>query len=357
MAEAEAAGHAASASANAFTRKLGPFPVWVWGLGLAAVIYLFRGKLSGGGGGGQQTDPAGNVGTIDPATGYVYGTPQDQAGLAAQNSTSTGTSSSSGSTVGGQYADNSSWGRAAVNYLVGLGVDPTSANEAIQQFLGSQTLTPQQQGLVNLAVQGIGAPPQLPGPTGTPPPPVNTPPAGVVYATNPPNGFVVRGTTGNTISVKWNASTNATGYTVRYGRDSNTSDGSMSVGSNTTSATIGGLTPGTLYHVTVQATPAKDSTGFASTTATTDYAGVGGPPVFQGPAVPTGGGGGGGANAGRSYTVHSGDTLIGIANKVHTDWQTLYNANKSVIEDAAHAHGNASSNNGSLIFPGTVLHY
>jgi len=263
--EDEAAGH----GVQSLTRKLGPFPVWMWGLLLAGAYLVLHKRL---GGGGQQTDSAGNVGTIDPATGYVYGSTQDQAGLAAQRSTSTDNTSSSGATVGGQYADNSSWGRAAVNYLVSLGEDPTGANEAVQQYLSSQTLSPAQQAMINLAVQGIGAPPQLPGPTGTPPPPINNPPSGVVYATNPPSGFIVRGKTGSSLTVVWNASSNATGYTVRYGRTSDATDGSVSVGSNTTTATVGGLSPGTLYYLKVQATPAKDGSSSASTQAETDFA-------------------------------------------------------------------------------------
>jgi hypothetical protein len=349
MAEEEAAGKAAGKGLDALTRKIGPLPVWVWGvgLGLAYDLVVVRKKA---GTAGQQTDPAGNVGTIDPATGYVYGSSQDQAGLAAQNSTSTDGNSggSSGSTTAGQYADNASWGRAAVNYLVGLGEDPTAANEAIQQYLGSQTLTPQQQAMVNLVIQGIGAPPQLPGPTGTPPPPINTPPGGIVYATNPPSGLTVSGHTSSTITVKWNASTNATGYTVRYGRDANATDGSVGVGSGTTTATVGGLTPGVLYYLTVQATPAKDGSSFASTTATTDPATRGGGTP---PPPPSGGGGGG------SYEVRSGDTLIGIGNKLHLDWHTLYNNNKAVIEAAARSHGHSSSDGGHWIFPGTILHY
>lgn len=344
MAEEEAAGKATGKGLDALTRKIGPVPVWLIGVGIVLLIYLYRKKL--GSSSGQQTDAAGNVGTIDPATGYVYGSSQDQAGLAAQNSsggtsTSTGTS---GSTTAGQYTDNSSWGRAAVNYLVGLGEDPTGANEAIQQYLGSQTLTPAQQGMVNLAIQGIGAPPQLPGPTGTPPPPVNTPPGGVVYATNPPSGLTVSQKTSSTITLKWNSTTNATGYTVRYGRDANATDGSVGVGSGTTTATVGGLSPGVLYYLRVQATPAKDGSAFASTTVTTDKAATTTPPP------PSGGGG-------HSYTVVHGDTLTGIGNKVHVDWHTLYNNNKAVIEDAAKAHGHSSSDGGHWIFPGTVLHY
>lgn len=359
MAAEEAAGHAAAEGAkgigNSFTRKLGPLPVWAWGGLLALAIVIYRKKFGGGGGGGA-TDPAGNVGAIDPQTGYVYGSPQDQSALAARNQTSsTDTSSSSGSTTAGQYPDNASWDRAAINYLVSLGEDPTAANEAIQQYLGSQTLTPQQQSMVNLAIQGIGAPPQLPGPTGTPPAPVVTPPSGVVYATNPPSGLAVAGKTSSTITVKWNASTNANGYTVRYGTTSDATDGSVSTGSGTTQATAGGLTPGTLYYLRVQATPAKDGDPFASTSATTDPASSPAPAPAPAPAptpapAPP-------PPARRSYTVVHGDTLIGIGNKLHVDWHSLYNNNKQTIENTARSHGYSSSDGGHWIFPGEVLYY
>lgn len=331
---------------ESLTRKVGPFPVYVWGLMLAALIYLYQRRKGAGSTG--TTDPAGNVGTIDPATGYVYGSMQDQNALAARQTGSTDTTTTSGSTVAGQYQTNEAWGNAAINYLVSRGVDATSANEAIQSFLTSQTLTPAQQAMVNLAVQGLGTgPPQPPGPTGTPPPPVVTPPSGVVYATNPPTGLTVSSHTAASITLKWNAATNATGYTVRYGRDANATDGSVSVGSGTTTATVGGLSAGTLYYLRVQATPAKDGAAFASTTASTDKAPGGSPPP------PSGGGG----THRKEYTVVHGDTLIGIGNKLHINWHTLYNNNKSTIEDTARQHGFPNSDNGHWIFPGEKLYY
>lgn len=156
------------------TQKLGPLPVWAWlGAGAAIWWYLQRqqtAKTSASQAANQQTDPAGNIGTIDPSTGYVYGTPEDLAALAANNagSTSTGTSAGTNATTGAQsYADNNSWGIAAVNYLVALGIDGTTANQAIQNYLSSQPLTTAEQGDVNLAIQHLGAPPSLPGPTST----------------------------------------------------------------------------------------------------------------------------------------------------------------------------------------------
>lgn len=58
------------------------------------------------------------------------------------------------------------------------------------------------------------------------------------------------------------------------------------------------------------------------------------------------------------HTVASGDTLWDIARKYLGDglkWQTLYNANKDIIESTAKSRGKASSENGRWIFPGTVL--
>ena len=50
-------------------------------------------------------------------------------------------------------------------------------------------------------------------------------------------------------------------------------------------------------------------------------------------------------------------SLWGIANHYGhpSQWGTLYSLNKTVIEAAARAHGHANSNNGNLIYAGTVL--
>lgn len=353
------------------TRKVGPLPLGVW-LAAAVLIFLYmqhRNKA----GGGQQTDPAGNVGTIDPQTGYVYGSPEDKAALGSSGGGGGGgdnTSGGGGDTTAGKYATNAEWERAAINYLVARGVDPTAANEAITSWLSSQQLTPEQQADVNLAIQGLGTgPPDPPGPVGTPPPPVVTPPQGVVYATNPPTGVTVSGATSTTLTVKWNRATNATGYTVRFGRTSAASDGSVSAGAEAGQATIGGLTPKTTYYVHVQATPAKPADPYGSASGTTTAASTPGPmpgpvpptppgPVPPGPKLPAPTPAPAPSGK-RSYTVVHGDTLSGIAGKLHVSggWQALYSENKATIEAAAKAHGKSSSDNGHWIFPGTVLHY
>ncbi len=156
------------------TQKVGPLPLWMWLAAGGALWWYFKSKQTAtAAAANQQTDPAGNVGSIDPATGYVYGTPEDQAAIAASNAGSGGGSAGTNATTGAQtYADNNTWGIAAVNYLVGLGIDAVTANQAVQSYLSSQPLTTAQQGDVNLAIGALGAPPSLPGPVSTNPTPV-----------------------------------------------------------------------------------------------------------------------------------------------------------------------------------------
>lgn len=60
----------------------------------------------------------------------------------------------------------------------------------------------------------------------------------------------------------------------------------------------------------------------------------------------------------RKYTVQSGDSLWTIAQAYYGssyEWKRIYNANKSVIENAAKKNGRSSSSNGFYIYKGTVL--
>ena len=62
--------------------------------------------------------------------------------------------------------------------------------------------------------------------------------------------------------------------------------------------------------------------------------------------------------SGSKYTVVSGDCLWKIAKRFYgngVEYTKIYNANSSIIEETAKAHGKSSSSNGHWIYPGTVL--
>lgn len=59
-----------------------------------------------------------------------------------------------------------------------------------------------------------------------------------------------------------------------------------------------------------------------------------------------------------TYTIKKGDTLWAISQKFlggGAKWETIYNANKSIIEQTAKKYGYSSSNHGWWIFPGVTL--
>lgn len=259
---------AAKGGLDFLTHKVGPLPVGVWGAAALIVFFLVQRqqKKSTTAGAGAATDAAGNTGAIDPATGYVYGSAEDLASIHGVIGGGSGGSTDNGSGGGGSggaktYATNAEWGRAAVNYLVGLGIDPTVATQSIGQYLASQTLDPTQQGNVNLAIQALGPPPQLPPPTQTNPTPVGT------NATNPVTGVAIdsRSTSPATLEVKWNAAANAKDYSVAYGLTPEANTWTTDSPAGQTAVTIGGLHPGTTYHFRVQAQPASPNAAWSET--------------------------------------------------------------------------------------------
>lgn len=167
-------------------QKAGPLPIGVWLLAAIGIYYYLSKRQSSANTPaaaqsqtGYGTDPAGNTGYIDPQSGYVYGSAEDIAGLQQQGQVAgnTYTGSGTGGAGLGSYADNNAWAQAAINYLVARGIDPTEATNAIESYLSSQALTTQEQADVNLAIQGLGAPPSVPGPSQTQPGQVVTPPS------------------------------------------------------------------------------------------------------------------------------------------------------------------------------------
>lgn len=264
---------AAAGSLDFLKNKVGPLPLGVWlVIGLGVFLYVQHRQTASTHNGATATDAAGNQGAIDPATGFVYGSPEDLASLHGVISGGGSGGGDSGAGGGGDngagaktYATNADWGRAAVNYLVGLGIDPTVATQAIQQYLASQTLTDTQQGNVNLAIQALGPPPQLPPPSQNNPNPVGT------NATNPVTGLAIdpRSTSPHTLEIKWNAAPNAKDYMISYGQTPEANTWTTDSPAEQPAVTIGGLQPGTLYYFKVQARPAAPNAAWSETVSAT----------------------------------------------------------------------------------------
>lgn len=265
------------AGANFLTRKIGPFPVIVWGAGVFALYYVYSKRKPAPTAGPTALTPSGTIAT----TGGIGSS--DLSGSAGGGST--GATGTSGATVAGQYATNDAWAHAAINYLVGIGIDPTAANSAVTQFLASQNLTADQQADVNLAIQSIGAPPSPPAP-GTAPPPIVAPPGGTVYAANPPTGLAVQDKTATSATLTWNRATNATSYTVGYTDTGTGQHKTASVGGTDSTITLSDLAPSRTYTFTVQGVPARSGDPFASVTDTTPGATAAPPPPAPTPAPP-----------------------------------------------------------------------
>lgn len=204
MAE-DAPAKAAGKGLGFLGQKAGPLPIGVWLLA-AAVIWWYTQKKTAGPGGtpgttGYATDPAGNVGVLNPETGYVYGSPSDQAAIQANWGPSQEPAAATG------FANDADWGNAALNFLLSMSIDPTTASAAISAYLAGQQLTADQQKLINEAIQSIGAPPKLPSTASTPttPPPVPAPTGtGQVSRFPAPTGAKVAGVTASSVSLQWN---------------------------------------------------------------------------------------------------------------------------------------------------------
>lgn len=213
-------------------KLFGKVPVWVLAVAAVGGYYWYTrygpGKSSTTSSAAQTTgtDPAGNTGIIDPATGYVYGSSEDSAALAAAGNTGgsdlTGAQGPAGppgprgpagppppihgpinkppvrkppkprprkpptkkppvrrpgggpprGPVTGQPGQsgppaarsNEEWQGSAVSNLISQGVPPDQASTAIQAHLNGQPLSPVMAANRDLAIESIGPNPQVPEP-------------------------------------------------------------------------------------------------------------------------------------------------------------------------------------------------
>jgi chitodextrinase len=237
----------------------------------------------------QQTDPAGNVGTIDPATGYVEGSPEDLAALSQSASYQTGTDFSggggdSGGSVAGQvdtgppFTSNAAWEQYAIATLTGINpdLDPGALTGALGAYLAGEQVNQSQKDLINDAT-GVAGPVPVAGPNGYPPS-INV--AGSISGVGHAPGSLIlsRGVLSATsITVMWPSVPGATGYAYVATSSRDTKSGTVP-GSP---LTVTGLLPATTYTVRVYATNQYGSGPAASISITT-------PPVLK-PALPSGG--------------------------------------------------------------------
>lgn len=223
MAEADAAAKAGGSTFGFLGHKIaGKIPVWVVAVAAVGAYYWYTrygpGKTAAATG-TTGTDPAGNTGVIDPATGFVYGSTEDQSALAAQGGTE-GPAGPAGppgppgppgpgpkppkpkkkkkKVIRGRDVHvppvrisfrppvtrnvpsaaaprraatflpaaagsrNEEWGGNAVSNLISQGVPPDQASTAIQAHLNGQQLSPSMAASRDLAIDSVGPPPEVP---------------------------------------------------------------------------------------------------------------------------------------------------------------------------------------------------
>jgi hypothetical protein len=249
-------------------------------VGVAAVVWYRKRKAASQAAstGAIVTDSAGNVGVLDPATGFVQGSPEDLAALEGMGQTGTGAGGSGGSSSSGDssvptqieagppFTTNAAWTQYATTYLVGtLGMDPgTVANDLGKYIAGAQVTQAERDGVIQPALAYAGTPPI--GGAGGFPPSINV--VGTVSGTGSTPGapkLSIGTVTESSGVVKWAAVSGATGYAWTASGPSYSKTGTGAG----TSVTLSGLKAGSSYTVAVHATNAAGAGPTASITVKT----------------------------------------------------------------------------------------
>jgi hypothetical protein len=193
------------------------------GAGVAAVtgiIWYRQKKLA-------ESTPTVPEAEINPATGYPYGSPEDAAALAQQNSYVSPPANPGGgsnvpqSNVG--YTSNGQWTQAAIETMTANGSisDPAALSAALGKYITGAYVAADDANTNNLiqqAIATVGYPP-ISGPSGYPPSINRTPPSGTPAQQN--NVTVVTGlrvskTAKNSITTTWAYSGQKPDYQVAY---------------------------------------------------------------------------------------------------------------------------------------------
>lgn len=276
--------------------------VGVGGAGIAGYVLYRNSQLKSSG-----SSTAGySTADVDPQTGYPYGSPEDQAALAALSGGTIGQSNTGASFVGGQtigydqfgnpiygqgggggggggvggpgsFTNNAQWTAFCESIMGSSGADPIAA--ALGKYLLGQALSDEQVTVVQQAT-AIGGFPPVAGADGFPPSyhtsPVPPPPdpgggngggdgggggGGAITAHNPVKGLKVdpRFTQ---IDVRWQPLTGAKKYLVRAHHNGGIVDQATVTG---LFATMNHLHKNTSYRISVWAQPGSGSTASINT--------------------------------------------------------------------------------------------
>lgn len=303
----------------ALDKKIGPLPLGMWVLVIAAGLgvgwYMNRNQ-----GGNDDGVAEGQYGDVGVGKGGPAWTP---VGPTAPTDPE-------------PEPSNQLWMTKAQTWLIAQGIRPTLAAMALGKYLYGQALTEQERGVVDLALEKFGPPPEPVSPPDVPPevPPVPGQPMNVV----------VTGKNDHMVTFAWSPVIGAAGYRIRDAGQATWWPTSIPV------AVYKGLRGGTSYNFEIVAYNDNGSSTPATISVTTDPATTTAAPTPQAPAPQ--------APAQRRYTIVAGDTLWGIALRHYGNadrWREIYSANTGVIEERARAAGRANSNGGHWIYPGTVL--
>lgn len=244
------------------------------GIGGLALIVWYRHKQAANASAASSASTGASTSdqNIDPATGFPYGSAEDIAALTQQQGLQYGQYPTGGYNPNpqppgpGSFVTNAEWAQYVEQWLTqNEGADPITVGNAIGKYISAQPLTPDMVSVVTNAI-AIGGDPPVAGPDGNPPGYKTQsgpgPGPGGTKAENPVTGLKVDADyTG--IDVSWNASKNATSYSVRCPGASNSPQRTTG-----TSARMRNLRRGHKYTVTVVAHPADPKAKFASQTVT-----------------------------------------------------------------------------------------
>ena len=132
---------------EALTRKLGPLPVWAWGVLLGAVVVGFM---------IWQNNAIGNA---ESGTAAVDATNDADPEVSGTQLTPAGTTVGDTGDVESSYASNLLWESAVIAYLSPKGYSPLKIQVALEKYFNGKTLTAADQKIVNAAVAYAGLPP------------------------------------------------------------------------------------------------------------------------------------------------------------------------------------------------------